>query len=181
MGDLTQTKQKQMNQELVVALDTASSIITKDYLDKLDTYTLVNPSEEDVDIDVSSCGKIFKLSKLVLNKEENFLNKLTTIVNVASSIECSVATIIKSDGVKIDYYFGIVSKEHRMSTSSDKARREADIKSFEGALKGNLIGSELTSLEAETISDLRKSILAGRSVSLLFRGLLICEQKRIRG
>jgi len=181
MGDLTQTKQKQMNQELVVALDTASSIITKDYLDKLDTYTLVNPSEEDVDIDVSSCGKIFKLSKLVLNKEENFLNKLTTIVNVASSIECSVATIIKSDGVKIDYYFGIVSKEHRMSTSSDKARREADIKSFEGALKGNLIGSEITSLEAETISDLRKSIFSGEKCFSSVSGIVDLRTKEDKG
>lgn len=181
MGDLTQTQQKQMNQELVFALDTASSIITKDYLDKLDTYTLVNPSEEDVDIDVSSCGKIFKLSKLVLNKEENFLNKLTTIVNVASSIECSIATIIKSDGIKIDYYFGIVSKKHRMSTPNDKERRKADIKSFEGALKGNLIGSELKALDEESIKKLKESIFNDEKCFSSVSGIVDLRTKEDKG
>lgn len=181
MGDLTQNKEKQMNQELVLALDTASSIITKDYLDKLDTYALVNPSEEDIDIDVSSCGKLFKLSKLVLNKEENFLNKLTTVVNVASSIECSIATIIKSDGIKIDYYFGIISKSHRMSTRDDKARREADIKSFEGALKGNLIGSELESLDADAIVELRKNIFSGDKCFSSISGIVDLRTKEDKG
>ena len=49
------------------------------------------PSEEDIDIDIAECGKFYKLTKFVINKEENFLNKLTTIVNVASSIDCSIA------------------------------------------------------------------------------------------
>ncbi len=42
------------------------------------------------------------------------MNKLTTIVNVASSIDCSITTVIKSDGIKIEYYFGIVSKMHEI-------------------------------------------------------------------
>ena len=85
------------------SLDNAAAIITKDYLEKLERYEILDPSEEAVDIDIAGCGKFYKLSKLVMNSEENFLNKLTTIVNVASSIECSIATIIKSDGYKIDF------------------------------------------------------------------------------
>ena len=105
--------QNQMTSTMAASLDNATAIITKNYLDKLETYDLLKPSEEDKDIDISLCGKFFKLTKLVINKEENFLDKLTTIVNVASAIDCSLATIIRSNGYRIDYYFGIISKNYR--------------------------------------------------------------------
>ena len=68
------------------SLNNASAIITKDYLERLETFEILPPSAEDTDIDIAECGKFYRLSKLVVNKEENFLNKLTTIVNVTSSI-----------------------------------------------------------------------------------------------
>ena len=104
--EVTQTK---LNNALNGSLNNASAIITKDYLDKLETFEILNPSAEDTDIDIAQCGKFYKLSKLVVNKEENFLNKLTTIVNVASSINCSIATVIRSDGKKIEYLFVRIS------------------------------------------------------------------------
>lgn len=115
MGNELEATQSKLNNALNSSLNNASAIITKDYLDKLESYDLVVPSEEDIDINIADCGKFYKLTKLVLNREESFLNKLTTIVNVASSIDCSIATIISSDGYKIDYYFGIVSKNTRDS------------------------------------------------------------------
>ena len=101
---------------------------------KLETYEILPPSAEDVDIDIAECGRFYKLSKLVVNKEENFLNKLTTIVNVASSIDCSIATIIRSDGQKIDYYFGILSKNARDQKEVSVKRRKADAAAFKGAI-----------------------------------------------
>ena len=113
MANEVEVTQKNLNVALREAMDSAVTIISKDYLDQLENYEIINPSTEDIDIDISECGRFFKLSKLVMNKEENFLNKLTTIVNVASSIDCSIATVIRSDGQKIDYYFGIISKDVR--------------------------------------------------------------------
>ena len=150
--------QKSMTNELMTSLDNAASIITKSYLDKLETYDLIKPSEEDIDIDISCCGKFFKLSKLVLNKEENFLNKLTTIVNVVSSINCTLATIIKSDKLNVDYYFGILSKNNRTDRQDDIRRRKADATAFKGALTGNLTGSELKELSVSDVENFRKEI-----------------------
>ena len=159
-NELEVTKNK-MDTALEKTLNNASSIITKDYLARLETYKIMSPSTEDIDIDIAECGKFFKLSKLVMNKEENFLNKLTTIVNVTSSIDCSIATIIKSDGQKIDYYFGIISKNARGLRELNVKRRRADALAFEGALKGNLIGSELNELSKADVETFRKAVLSG--------------------
>lgn len=162
MRNEVEVTQNKLNGALDSALNNASVIITKNYLDRLESYEIMNPSEEDVDIDIAECGKFYKLSKLVFNKEENFLNKLTTIVNVASSIECSIATIIRSDGGKIDYYFGIISKNARDYKEINVKRRLADAAAFKGALQGNLVGSELEELSKEEVNAFRETTLSGR-------------------
>lgn len=159
MANDLEVTQSQLNNALNDSLNNASAIITKEYLDRLESYDLVVPSEEDIDINIADCGKFYKLTKLVLNREENFLNKLTTIVNVASSIDCSMATIIRSDGYKIDYYFGIVSKNARNLNLTSMKRRNADAEAFRGALLGNLIGSELEEVSVDRVNNFKESTL----------------------
>ena len=149
-----------LNYSLSGALNNAASIITKDYLSRLESCEIVPPSAEDADIDIAECGKFYQLTKLVLNKEESFLKKLTTIVNVASSLNCSAATVIKSDGSKIDYYVGIISKTARSQSTAHRQRRHADAAAFKGALLGNLIGSELRELSADDIVTFKEEVLA---------------------
>lgn len=163
MANELEITQNNLNTGLSSSLNDASAIITKDYLSKLENYELVVPSEEDIDIDIAECGKFYKLTKLVLNREENFLNKLTTIVNVASSIDCSLSTIIKSDGHKIDYYFGIVSKNARGSKEANIKRRSADAAAFKGALMGNLVGSELEEVSQSNMDIFKNTILSKES------------------
>ena len=157
MENVVEVTQSKWNHALNNSLNNASAIITRDYLNCLENYEILKPSAEDVDIDIAECGKFYKLSKLVVNKEENFLNKLTTIVNVASSIDCSIVTIIKSDGERIEYYFGILSKNARDQKEISVRRREADGTAFRGALAGNLIGSEVEELSRGEIERFRKS------------------------
>ena len=163
MANEIERTQKQIMSEMNTSLDNATSIITKNYLDRLETYNIIKPSEEDKDIDVASCGKFFKLSKLVVNKEENFLDKLTTIVNVVSSIDCSLATIIRSDGYNIDYYFGIISKNYRKETVNDMKRRAADVAAFQGALTGNLIGSDIEVIQDNKVNKFKQEIFGDTS------------------
>jgi len=159
----------------------ATEIITKNYLDRLERYEIVLPSEEELDIDISECGKFYKLSKLVTNREENFLNKLTTIVNVVSAIDCSLTTIIKSNGYKIDFYFGIISKNARGRNEISMKRREADATAFKGAILGNLQGSEIEEVSKSQVDRFRSNILEGKdncyaSVS----GLVALRDEEIR-
>lgn len=153
MGKEISTIQSEMSATLNTALDNASEIITREYLCRLDRYEIAKPTEEDIDVDIAECGRLYRLTKLVTNNEENFLHKLTTIVNVASSIGSSVVTMIKSDGTDIDFYLGIISKNARMHTRADMQRREADAAAFKGALLGNLAGSELQELSSENVEN----------------------------
>lgn len=150
--------QKQMTSVMTASLDNAASIITKNYLDRLEMCDLIRPSEEDKDIDITSCGKFFRLSKLVVSKEENFLDKLPTIVNVVSAIDCSLATIIRSNGYSIDYYLGIISKNYRNETAKDAKRRAADAAAFRGALTGNLIGSDIQEVPADEVQHFKSEV-----------------------
>ena len=163
MANELEATQRKLNHALDNSLNSAAAIITKDYLGSLEGYELVVPSEEDIDISIADCGKFYKLTKLVLNREENFLNKLTTIVNVASSIDCSVATIIRSGGDTIDYYVGIVSKNARDFKMASVKRRQADAAAFQGALLGNLIGSELEEVTAARVSSFRDKVFSGEN------------------
>lgn len=162
MANMEKT-QEQMANAMTISLNNAASIITKDYLDGLETYELMPPVEEDVDIDITSCGKFFKLTKLVVNKEENFLDKLTTIVSVISAIDCSLATIIRSNGYNIEYYFGIISKNYRQNKSDDIRRRAADVEAFRGALAGNLIGSDIKEVSDEEIQRFEREVFENKS------------------
>lgn len=158
MSNNIKNKQENMLKEMENSLGNATSIITRNYLAKLETYELRPTSEEDRDIDIVSCGKFFKLSKLVLNKEENFLDKLTTIVNVVSAIDCKFATIIRSDGYSIDYYFGIVSNNYRKDQESDIKRRKGDVAAFRGALAGNLIGSDINEVSQAEVQAFKAEV-----------------------
>lgn len=160
MSTELENTQKNMSQVLGQALDNATSIITKDYLDELQEYEIIKPSEEDLDIDIADCGSFYKLTKFVINKEENFLDKLTTVVNVASSIDSSMVTIIKSNGQEIDYYLGIVSKNARNTTKIDSMRRVANATAFKGAISGNFTGSEINEVPKEEVSAFKKVVLA---------------------
>lgn len=152
--------------KLAKALDNASLIITKDYLRSLDKCTLIAPREEDIDIDISECGKFYRLSKLVYDSKESFLDKLTTVVKVVSSIECSLATVIKSDGRNVEYYLGIISKNSRMDNDLHRNRRKSDAESFKGALHGNLTGSEMTELSSCEVENFRKQITSSNAKSI---------------
>lgn len=165
MSNEVETIQNNLDTELNVSLNNAATIITKSYLNKLDTFDIVPADEEVKDIDIAKHGKFYKLTKLVVSKEENFLKKLTTIVNVASSIDCSLATIIKSNGAEIEYYLGIISKEARLNQENDIKRRKADAEAFSGAINGNLIGSEISEISENEILKFKSQITSDKKYS----------------
>ena len=135
------------------SINNAASIITKSYLDELEKYEIQKPSEEDIDIDSGKIGAFYKLTKLVWNYDESFLDKLTTIVDVVYSIKSSLVTLITSDGNNIDYYIGILSKRYRMDDEKHQNRRDADKKAFFGALSGNMIGADIIKIDSNELKN----------------------------
>ncbi len=157
MGNLTISEnQKNMDIQLEKVLDDATNIITKNYLGKLERYDIKKTDSLDTDIDVLQCGKFYKVTKIVNNKEENFIDKMKTVINVASGIGGTIATIIKSDGDLVEYYLGIICKN--AAGDGDERRRDSINLSFKGAIEGNFIGSELNAVENDEYKKLLDTI-----------------------
>lgn len=146
-----QTAERSMEQ----ALKNAETIITRSYLKYLSHCRLTELPGELETVDIASCGSLFQLKRLVLNQEEDFLDKLVTVVNVVSAIDASLAVLIHSDGIKTEYYLGIISKNYQ----KDQVRIAANKEAFYGALAGNLPGIALEEINQKTdIPKLEKEI-----------------------
>jgi len=140
------------------AVSNAAKIINKSYLENLESMEIVPINFDNMSIDISKCGKFYKLEKLVFSKDENFLDKLTTIANVVSSVDGTLATIINSDGNSINYYIGIISKKYKLDNQKNRAVRNGSANAFSGAVEGNFSGSELKAIESGEMEKIRDKI-----------------------
>jgi hypothetical protein len=143
------------------ALARAEAVVSRSYLERLTRLRVVKPSAQELDFDAEKCGCFYRLERLVINKEENFLDKLVTIVNVAASMRSTLVTVIEGaeDG-STSYFLGILPKGARMDTPKDEAVREAAAKAFSGAIEGNFTGSFLRRLETDEVGKLRARLFA---------------------
>ncbi len=138
-------------QEMELSLTAARNIVSKDYLSQLSEYEIVEPSQELLNVDIKRFARIFKIDKIVYTKDENLLEKLTTVLNAVFSSGASAVTIIKSDGINVEYYIGVVNKGNGQDTTT-----LAD--TFEGTFKGNFAGSRINILKNDTFDVLKNKI-----------------------
>ena len=149
----------QDTQALNLALENAVSVVERSYLQQLDALSVVSPGSETLDIDAAKCGRFYRLTHLVYNKDEHFLDKLVTVVNVASSLGSTLVTLVHSDGQEISYCFGVLSKNHRTDSRQDRAFRLAAEQAFSGALEGNFAGSKLRELSPDEVKEIQTDLL----------------------
>ncbi|TYC86549.1 DUF87 domain-containing protein [Acetobacterium wieringae] len=143
----------------------ASEIITKNYLAKLESYAIAElPNELGIIEEVCKFTRLFKISKLVYNKDEHFLDKLSTILNGLYTIKSTVITIITSDGFNVDLYLGTVNKTELQDTSNMG-------KFLNGSFCGNLPGSEMQNIDAEEMAVLLENIFVDCSVVSAVSGI----------
>lgn len=131
-------------QEFNSVLELTDNIINRKYLSCLtnnEKYRIHSTTMDALALDVSKHARIFHLRKLVYDTDENFLNKLITVVNVAYSLRGTIVTSIQSDGNQIDFYIGIVAKEKK--GAAGEQNRDAILNAFEGTMSGNFSGSDI--------------------------------------
>jgi DNA helicase HerA-like ATPase len=106
----------------------ADDIIFKTYLSKL-------PDMEVVDIPNSkSDTRLFKITKMVYETEENATDKFVSVITAMSYADCSICLIVDGNGDKTDFYLGI--------NSNDKKRVPKSImQTFQSAIKGQFPGT----------------------------------------
>ncbi|NFT91104.1 ATP-binding protein [Clostridium botulinum] len=137
--------------DLIQAFSNSDTIINKNYLRNLEELEVIGLPKELENIDIISKVRFIKIDKLVYNKNENMLDKLTTVLNAASLSGASVATIINSDGNRIEYYIGVINKN-----SKEDLTVQSEI--LEGTFEANFAGSKLNNLTNNEFEKLYNSI-----------------------
>jgi len=89
--------------------------------------------------------RLFKVNKIVFDKEENINDKLISVYGAIQSIDASVFMLIDSNGTEISFYLGVRSSEN----NQDYVASQILNKSF----LGNFPGSELSN---QTSTDIEK-------------------------
>lgn len=159
MNDLQMTNQdlsqRQSMEELANQLTLADHLVYKKYLPELQSYSLVEPSEEmKKTLDVKTCIKLFQMKELTLKKGEDMLQKLSTVYHSSMALGCSLAVMIDvpADGAPADIYLGVRQNPGRQSIDNRDLAISCD--ALEKGMKSNFPGSEVQELHQEEIDAL---------------------------
>ena len=159
MNDLQMTNQdlsqRQSMEELANQLTLADHLVYKKYLPELQSYSLVEPSEEmKKTLDVKTCIKLFQMKELTLKKGEDMLQKLSTVYHSSMALGCSLAVMIDvpADGAPADIYLGVRQNPGRQSIDNRDLAISGD--AIEKGMKSNFPGSEVQELHQEEIDAL---------------------------
>lgn len=159
MNDLQMTNQdlsqRQSMEELANQLTLADHLVYKKYLPELQSYSLVEPSEEmKKTLDVKTCIKLFQMKELTLKKGEDMLQKLSTVYHSSMALGCSLAVMIDvpADGAPADIYLGVRQNPGRQSIDNRDLAISDD--ALEKGMKSNFPGSEVQELHQEEIDAL---------------------------
>ena len=159
MNDLQMTNQdlsqRQSMEELANQLTLADHLVYKKYLPELQSYSLVEPSEEmKKTLDVKTCIKLFQIKELTLKKGEDMLQKLSTVYHSSMALGCSLAVMIDvpADGAPADIYLGVRQNPGRQSIDNRDLAISGD--ALEKGMKSNFPGSEVQELHQEEIDAL---------------------------
>lgn len=154
-------------QKLNTAFDLTDSVLNRKYLSFLtnnEIYKIKSLGLQATNLadHTEKYARIFHLRSFVYDRNEDFLSKLVSVVNVAYALNGTIITAIQSDGSTVDYYIGIVAKS-KMGANGDR-EREALLNAFEGALSGNFCGSDLGKHLSREQLDNFKSKLEGNAI-----------------
>ncbi|MBF8982602.1 ATP-binding protein [Lutibacter sp. B2] len=137
---------------LIQSFELAQNFVRKNYLINLTDYDVVSIPNEIKDLTIRDNIRLFKINKIVYDKNENSIDKLSNVYNALGNINGSLVVIINSDGNNTDMYIGTRVNSKNKGINSAK---EALEKSF----KGNFPGSEIENLKNSKIENLVEEIM----------------------
>lgn len=136
--------------ELVESFKLAQNFVNKKYLVNLAEHKIVPVPDEINNLTIRDNIRIIKINKIVYDKNENSIDKLSNIYNALGNINGSLIIIIDSDGNNTDMYLGT-----RVNTKGVNSAKEV----IEKSLKGNFPGTEIENLKNSNIENLIQNIM----------------------
>ena len=136
------------------ALRMVDDIVLKNYLTKLGDLALVEPGKE-THLN-NKDFMLFKINKMVYEKDEYATDKFISVVNAMTYANCSIYLIVDGQGNHTDFYLGIKGMDDNRGASSIA-------KTFENALKGQfpgIISTDLSRKEGDVTCSMQEQLLA---------------------
>ena len=138
--------------ELESCFNISKSFVNKNYLVNLSSNRIVKMPEEIEKINLNNNIRLFKINKLVYDKEENILDKLSSLYNSLGNINSSVIIILDSNGITTEIYIGVKIIE----TNKVSASQAEEV--LKRTFKGNFPGSEIEIMRRKQILPLLEKI-----------------------
>jgi len=111
------------------AMSLVEDIVLKQYVSRLSHFAIVEPSETFSSKDIV----LFKINKMVYEKDEYATDKFISVVSAMTYTKCSVFLVIDGQKDRTDFYLGIKNNdEDRNSSSVAEAFRNAIVGQFPG-------------------------------------------------
>ncbi len=142
-------------QTLEKGFQVADVFTNRQYLDDFSNAQILSMSRRT--IQSSQKLHVFRLTKVVLDKEEDVLDKLTSVYNALYNLSVSVAVFIVGDSKKVEFYFA--TRAEQIAPLAGRI--------LESTLRSNFPGIDLTQLnnqETESFLDRVEKNQDGRSV-----------------
>ncbi|MGG1516994.1 DUF87 domain-containing protein [Paenibacillus oryzisoli] len=138
--------------ELDQALMRSQEFVEKNYLSRLSDYEIIPVPEQISQLTARDHFRIFHVNKLVYDKNENLLDKLTSVYSAIGDMGSSILLLLHSDGAQTNLYVGVKATHPKSHASSAK---EALEKSFEG----HFPGSELLPLRNQQLETMLEQMV----------------------
>ena len=138
-------KYKEMESSFQKTLEIIDDAILKNYVTNL--YQLVPEQNQGKISEIVQNVRMYRVTKMVYEKNEFSLHKFTSVYNSLSHISTSVFLMIDSNGLETEIYIGVKSEDKRRTASSTG-------KLLFNILKGQFPGIELENKFENEIEDL---------------------------
>lgn len=115
-------------------IENVDTIVMKKYLSNLVNYDVVPLDEEINKKEIREYLRFYKINSIVFENKENNQLKLSSVFHSIYNTNSSIITLIRSDGMKIDFYIGVKNFYETLHSSSDVLK-----KSIEGIFPGTSI------------------------------------------
>lgn len=149
--------------ELEDAFALADSIVTKNYLARLDACSLLEPSEEQDHKPLREQASLFRVRKIVYDREESSLQKLVNTYASAVGFDSNLVMILDSDGKETALYLGTAGARE---VSSARGSAKALCGSFSGNFPGSLGKYEDIVLDSAPLEELLQHCTKGLYTSV---------------
>jgi len=102
--------------------------------------------------------KFRKITKIVYDKNEDSIEKLTSVFNAVNNIGADVAYVLINKKNQVDFYIGVITENQKLVSDADEI--------LEYSIKSNFEGCEIEEFDREFKSKFENEIKEKKSISL---------------